>query len=306
MVAVLTSLAAQFVHVCLMLVAAPAIAGLTNWLNARLAGRHGPPLLAPLWDIVRLSRKTPTLPENASPVLSYAPTVSLAATLSAAALVPSFTIGMALSPLADGLVVASLLTLGRTAACLGALDIGAAQSGRAAEQNSATAILAEPGLLLFVFSLALMGGGFNLDQIIGQQRIGLLLPAAASAVALTCLLALAFADISAQALDLSGDLSGIDLAVARFAGWLRRVVWIDLIGSLFLPIGMASPASGLGDWLIGLAVWLMKLAAAALCLSLVQTLLGRPARQTLPNLLGIAALLALLATVIVLSGARSA
>ena len=39
--------------------------------------------------------------------------------------------------------------------------------------------------------------------------------------------ALAFTDISGLAPDMAGDLSGIDLAIDRSAGWLRRIVWID-------------------------------------------------------------------------------
>lgn len=306
MLAALVALLAQFLHIGLMVLAAPLAAGFAAWLDARLGGRAGPSPLEPLRDLVRLSRKTVTLPESASFALSFGPVLCLAATLAAAALVPSFTLGMALSPVADGLVVASLLTMARVAACLTALDIGAAPSGRAAEHDTAIAILAEPGLLLLVFSLALMGGGFNLDQIVGQQREGLLLPATASAAALACLLALAFADLSASAPDLAQDLSGVDLAVARAAVWLRRVVWIDLIGALFLPVGMAGAAVGPGAWATGLLCWAAKLAAGVICLSVAQALLGRPARDTLPNLLGIAGLLALLATLIALSGVGSA
>ncbi|MFL5253926.1 MAG: NADH-quinone oxidoreductase subunit H [Rhodopila sp.] len=306
MLEALAELVAQLVHIALVLVAAPSLAGATDWFEARLAGRAGPSLLEPFQDLVRLSRKAPALPENASPVLTLAPAVSLAATLSAAALVPSITLGMALSPLADGLVVAGLLSIGRIAGCLAALDIGAAPSGRGAERSSATAVLAEPALLMFVFALALMGGSFSLDQIIGQQRDGLLLPAAASALALTSLLALVYADIAGSAPELYQDLSGIDLAIARFTSWLRQIVWINLIGALFLPIGMAGPRAGIGDSGTGLAAWLIKLVAAAFCLSVVRVMFGIPARQTLSNVLRIAALLAVLAAVIVLSSAGSA
>jgi formate hydrogenlyase subunit 4 len=212
---------------------------------------------------------------------------------------------MALSPLADGLVVAGLLSIGRIAASLGALDVGNAPSGRAAEHGSALAILAEPAMVLLVFSLALMAGGFNLDLIIGQQREGLLAPAAASAVSLLCLLTLAFADLSGRASDLEGDLSGIDLAASRYAGWLRRVVWINLIGALFLPIGIAGVAFSIGEWLLGLLCWTVKLAFGTVCLAAAGALLGRPARNRLNDLLGVSVILALLAVAMVLSAAGS-
>ena len=68
--------------------------------------------------------------------------------------------------------------------------------------------------MLAVVTLALMGGSFNLDLIIGQQREGSLLPAAASTVALTAMLALVFAEASVPAGGLDEMFGGTDLAVS--------------------------------------------------------------------------------------------
>jgi hypothetical protein len=112
-----------------------------------------------------------------------------------------------------------------------------------------------------------------------------------------------FADFGATASGFDADLSGIDLAIARCSGWLRRIIWIDLIGGLFLPIGMAGPESGLADWGVGLACWAVKLVAAVLCLSGVGTLLGHVAKRDRPDLVGLAALVALLTVIVVLASA---
>ena len=297
------SLFTQILHVALMTAAAPTVAGLMDWLDARLSGRSGPPILLPWRDLLRLSRKTPMTIESVSIASRLTPALALGATLSAAALVPSFTLGMALSPLADVLVIVSLLTVARVAAGLAALDSGAALPGLAAQNASARAVLAEPALMLAVVTLALMGGRLNLDLIIGQQREGLLLPAAASAVVMTAMLALVFAEDSVPAGDLEEMASGTGLATARMTAWLRRVVWIDLIGGLFLPVGMATIASGAQAWLIGLAAWGIKLAAFILGLSAIRTTLGRVPHRRLPDLIGVAALLALLAIIMVLTSA---
>jgi formate hydrogenlyase subunit 4 len=313
---IIESLLTQILHIGLMLVAAPTVAGALDWLDARLSGRSGPPILSPWRDLVRLSRKTPATVDSVSVMSQLAPSLGLGATLSAAALVPSFTLGMALSPLSDVLVIVSLLTVARIAAGLAALDSGAALPGLAAQTASARAVLAEPALMLAVVTLALIGGSFNLDLIIGQQREGLLLPAAASAVALTAMLALVFAEASAPeggapgASAAAGALdqmaSGTDLAISQMTGWLRRLVWIDLIGGLFLPVGMANADSGPLAWLIGLAVWGVKLGAFVLGLSTIQTMLGRVPRHGLHDLVGVAALLALLATIMVLASTGTA
>lgn len=299
-------LLAQILHIGLMIAAAPTVAGLMDWLDARIGGRSGPPILQPWRDLTRLFRKTPTIVESVSIVSRLAPPFGLGATLSAAALVPSFTLGMALSPLADVLVIVSLLTVARVAAGLAALDSGAALPGLAAQNASARAVLAEPALMLAVVTLALIGGNFNLDLIIGQQREGLLLPAAASSVALTAMLALLFAEASVPAGGLDEMFGGADLAISRMTGWLRRLVWIDLIGGLFLPVGIATTDKAPLAWLIGLAVWAVKLFAFVLGLSAIQTTLGRLPHHRLPDLLGVAALLALLATIMVLASTGTA
>jgi formate hydrogenlyase subunit 4 len=295
----------QIIHLALVLLAAPATAGAMGWLEARLAGHVGPSILLPWHLLVRLSRKTAVLPESASRALTLAPAVALSATICAAALVPSFTLGTAFEPLADAVVVASLLSVARVATVLGALDAGSAPSGVAAQNATALAVVAEPALLLFVFSLALMGGSFNLELVIGQQREGTLLPAAASALALIALLALVFADVCDMSEELQLDYSGIDLAVARVTVWLRRVVWIDLIGALFLPVGMAGPGDGPAEWGIGLLCWAIKLVVAIVCLAFVRALFGRASRRDMPNVAGVAALLALLATIVALAGASN-
>jgi formate hydrogenlyase subunit 4 len=302
-VTILLSLLTELLHIGLMLAAAPTAAGVAQWLDARLAGRTGPSILLPWRDLVRLSRKTPMLSESTSVVSRIAPTAALAATLTAAALVPSFTLGMALSPLADLLVIAALLSAARAAIALAALDSGAALAGLAQQGAGARAVVAEPAMMLVVVALALMGGSFNLDLIIGQQRDGVLLPAAASALALTALVALLLADVSAADPDPSDHVvSGMDLAMLRTTGWLRRLIWIDLIGGLFLPVGIAGTDSLPLAWLIGLAAWAFKLAAVVLCLSAARSLIGPIPRQGLPDLIGVAALLALLATIMVLAG----
>ena len=101
---VVVALLAQLLHIGLMLLAAPLVVGLIRKVKARLLGRIGPPILQPWRDLARLARKQPVLAENASWVFSGAPAVAFTATLAAAALVPSFALGMTGAPLADLLI----------------------------------------------------------------------------------------------------------------------------------------------------------------------------------------------------------
>jgi formate hydrogenlyase subunit 4 len=298
---VVLALLTQILHTGLMIVAAPAIAGAMGWFDARLLGQPGPPIVQPWRDLMHLSRKTPVTQESVSSVSRLAPAIGLGAMLAAAALVPSFTLGMALSPLSDVLVIVSLLTVARVATALVALDSGAAVPGLAAQASAARAILAEPALMMAVFTLAPLGGSFNLDMILGQQHEGMLLPTAASTVALCALLLLVFADATGVDRGLDQMLSGTDLAIARMTGWLRRLIWIDLIGGVFIPVGMAAADSFPLGWLIGLTFWAAKLAAFMLMLCFGRAMLGQIPRKRLQEIIGIAALLALLATIMVLA-----
>ena len=132
---IILSLLAQILHIGLMIVAAPTVAGALDWLDAsaeRAIRSADPVALARPGASVA---QAPMTVESVSVVSRLAPALGLGATLSAAALVPSFTLGMALAPLADVLVIVSLLTVARVAAGLGALDSGAALPGLAAQNG---------------------------------------------------------------------------------------------------------------------------------------------------------------------------
>ena len=158
--------------------------------------------------------------------------------------------------------------------------------------------------MLAVIVLALMSGGFNLDTIIVQQRDGGLLPAAASTLAMTAMVALLFAESCQSRTD--DPFGGAELALVRLADWLRPLIWVGLIGGLFLPVGMANADSGPAAWLIGLGFWGLKLGVFMIGLAVVRLLFGRVTPRRLPDLLGVAAVLALVAAIMVLASSVTA
>lgn len=297
---------AQILHLALMLVVAPVAAGITDWLRARLSGRAGPPWRQAWRDLVRLYRKQRTMIESASAVSRWAPVVALGATFCASALVPSFSLGMGLAPVADVVVIVSLLSMERIATALLALDAGSARPGLAAGQASAMAVLAEPAIILAMFTMGVMGGSFNLDAIMLQQREEMLLPAMVSALAAAALLILLFAEACLGRSAIEDVAGGRDLALARYSAWLRRIVWIDLIGGLFLPIGVAGPDAGVAAWLTGMTVWAVKLGVFVAGLAAMLVFIGPASRRTPADVAAVAAVLALLATAMVLTSVVAA
>ncbi|MGA3399858.1 MAG: NADH-quinone oxidoreductase subunit H [Acetobacteraceae bacterium] len=294
----------QALHIALMLAVAPLVVGLQRWTEARLAGRTGPHPWQPWRDLARLARKQPALAENASPLFRTAPLACAAAMAVAAALVPSFTLGMAFAPLADLLVLAGVLAFGRVALALAALDAGTAPGGLAASRTASLACLAEPAMFLVILALGLLGGTTNLDLLIGQQHQGMLQPPAAAALAAASLLALALA--GADAPGLTAEVSGGDLALIEFAEALRMLVWFDLIGALFLPLGMAEPGAGPLGWVAGVLAWAARLLVLVIGLTALRCTAGRRRLDRTPQLLGVALALGLLAALLVLASAVAA
>lgn len=302
--AVLTQLA----HLALVVAAAPLVVGVTRWLKARFMGRRGASPLQPWRDLLKLLRKRPVLAENASWLSRGAPYAAAAAALAAAALVPSFARGMAFAPMADLVLVAGLLALGRVAMALAGLDVGTAFGGLGAAREMSFAALAEPALILSAMTFAILTGTTNLDAIAAVLQEGALGLRVSLALALIALLAVAVAengripvDNPATHLELTMvheamilEASGRHLALWEFAAALRLTLWLALISAAFFPFGTAPMGFAPLGWLLGLLVWAAKMAALCLLLAAFESAIAKMRVFRVPEFLGAALLLGLL------------
>ncbi len=309
-VAATLGLLAQVLHLVLMLAAAPLLVGLIRLVKARLLGRRGPPLIQPWRDLLRLARKQPVLADNASIVFRLAPAVTLAATLAATALVPSFALGMTLGPVSDLLVIAGLLALGRCATALAGMDVGTAFGGIGTSREMMFSVYAEPALLLIILTLALLAGSTNLDLIVGLLRDGALGLRVSLGLALVAMLTVAIAengrvpvDNPATHLELTMvheamvlEYSGRDLALAEASTALKLLLWLSLISAIFFPFGMAMADDPL-FWPLGAVIWTAKISVLAVTLAVFETAIAKMRVFRVPEFLGVALLLGLLAAV---------
>jgi formate hydrogenlyase subunit 4 len=310
--AVVWSILAQALHIALILAAAPLLTGVVRWLKARMMGRRGADPLQPTRDLLKLLRKTPVLAENASVVSVAAPYLAAGAAVAAAALVPSFARGMAFAPLADLIVVAGLLALGRVAMALAGMDVGTPFGGLGASREMSFAALAEPALVVAALSLAILAGTTNLDAIATAFRDGGLGLRVSLGLALVALLAVAIAenaripvDNPATHLELTMvheamilEASGRHLALWDFAAMLRMTLWLALLSAVFLPLGQAPAGSAPHLWVVGLAAWLVKMGGLALGLAAFESAIAKMRVFRVPEFLGAALLLGLLGAVL--------
>ena len=309
----LLGLASLVVHLVLALTLAPVLVGFIRWAKARLVGRVGPPVTQPWRDLLRLARKQPVLAENASWLFRAAPATVFAATLAAVALVPGFALGMATAPLADLLAIVGLLALARCTLALAGLDIGTAFGGIGASRAMTFAVFAEPAMLLVIFALALLAGTTNLDAIAVVLRDSGVGPRLSLGLALVAIVVVAIAENGripignpATQLELTMvreamalEYSARHLALIEWAAALKLLLWMTLIATIFVPFGMAVPESGPLVWLLALPVWAMKVGVLASVLVLFESAIARMRVFRVPEFLGVAVLLGLLAAVFV-------
>ena len=305
----LAAILTQLLHVALVVLAAPLLVGGIRWLKARMLGRRGASPLQPWRDLDKLLRKRPVLAENASAVSEVAPYLGFAACLTALALVPSFALGMALAPLADLLLVAGLLALARMALALTGLDVGTAFGGLGAAREMSFASFAEPALLVAALSFVMLAGSSNLDQIAAALRDGGFGLRISLALAAAAMLAVAVAenaripvDNPATHLELTMvheamllESSGRHLALWEAQAALRLTLWLALIVAIFLPFGIAPAGAGPLAWALGLLAWVVKMAGLALALAVFESAIAQMRVFRVPEFLGAALLLALLA-----------
>ncbi len=307
--AIFAAVLTQVLHLALILAATPLVIGGTRWLKARMMGRRGAHPLQPWRDTVKLLRKRPLLAENASWMSRAAPYAGLAALVVAAAMVPSFARGMLLGPAGDLILIAGLLAVARVALALAGMDVGTAFGGLGAAREMSFSSFAEPTLLLAVLTFAILAGTTNLDAIAAVFRDGQLGLRVSLVLAFVAMLAVAVAenaripvDNPATHLELTMvheamllEASGRHLAIWEFQAGLKLTLWLALIAALFVPFGAAAPAAGPIAWVVGLLTWLVKMAALCFALAAFESAIAKMRVFRVPEFLGAALLLALLA-----------
>jgi formate hydrogenlyase subunit 4 len=302
----------QLGQMFLMLALAPLLTGFVRKLKARLQRRVGPPVMQVYRDLWKLAAKDAILPTDASWLFRVAPYLIFAATWVAAALVPSFGTNLLFSWSGDFIVIVALLGSARFFQMLAALDVGTAFGGLGASREAMIASLAEPAMLMIVFTLALVAGSSQLSDITAfmhSDAAGLRLSLALALVALV-IVALAETgrfpvDNPATHLELTMiheamvlEYSGRHLALIELASTLRLLLYMSLIVSIFLPFGIAPPGALPGALGLGIALYLLKLMACAVLLAVFETATAKMRIFRVPNFVGAALMLGLLATLL--------
>ena len=163
--AVIREFVFQGAEMLVVLLLSPLLTGFVRKMKARLLQRQGPPLLQPYRDLIRLMRKDVVLADGASWLFRINPYIIVAGTWVAASLVPTFRGGLMFSWSADLIAIIALLGSARFFLALAGLDVGTSFGGIGSSREVMIASLAEPAMLMIVFTLALIAGSTQLSTM---------------------------------------------------------------------------------------------------------------------------------------------
>ena len=293
----------------LLLLLAPLVSGLIKNWKAKLQNRRGPRIWQVYLDLWKFCRKYMVISEHASWVFSFAPHVVFVTAVLAGLLVPMVTVQAPLSLFGGVLALVGLLALGRFFLALGGLDPGSAFGGMGSSREMTIAAIAEPALMLAIFTVAIAAGSTDLSRIVAAT-LGpgwrLLNPMHVLAFAALFVVLLAETgrlpvDNPATHLELTMiheamllEYSGRNLAFMEWGASLKQLVLMTLLVNVFLPFGLATDTTpaALG---LGLLAYLAKLLVLAGIVVVVETTNAKLRLFRVPDLLSAAFVLAALA-----------
>jgi formate hydrogenlyase subunit 4 len=302
----------QLLQLAIALLLAPLLLGWVNQCRAWLQNKSAPSLLLPYRTIRKLFHKDAVVAENASAVFRITPYVVFSAMALAAAIVPSLATDLPFAHAADAIALVGLFALARVFIALAAMDLGTAFGSIGARREMFVGFLAEPALLMVLFTASLISGATLLPTIVetlAHRDIAIYPSLAFAGVAFTMVSLAENAripvDNPATHLELTMiheamilEYSARHLALIEWASALKLFNYSCIGIALFLPFGIAQ---GSMDWtaiLGAVPVLIGKLAVGGFALALIETLSAKMRIFRTPEFLGTAFLLAVLAMLV--------
>jgi formate hydrogenlyase subunit 4 len=295
-------------HIAILLIFPLPMLGLINVVKSKLAGRSGPPLLQPVYDLLKLLRKGAVYSTTTTVVFVAGPIISLATAVVAGLLVP---LGAGPAPLAfagDVFLFAYLLGLGRFFTMAAALDTGSAFEGMGASREAAFSALAEPALFLCLMTLCVPAGTASLTAsmatfiVPGLGHPVLLIAATALSVVLVAEAARIPVDDPNTHLELTMvhevmvlDHSGPDFAFVLFGYATKLFVLAAVLVRLVVQVP---------DGWLGIVVLLSGEALVAVLIGVVESAMARLRLPRVPQFLIGASVIAAVGAMMVLGGSR--
>lgn len=311
-VQVMLQIGLVFMQLILLLALSPFIVGVIRKVKARLQCRRGASLVQPYADLAKLFGKQPVISSTTSWIFTAAPYIVFASTVAAGLLMPVFISHTPLNFAGNIIALVYLLALGTFFLILAGLDAGSAFGGMGSSREAIVATLAEPAMILSILAIALTAGSTNLSTIVHQSALleGMVLAPPAHLMALAAMFIVTLAETGRVPVDNPSthleltmiheamllEYSGRYLALMEWAAGIKLLVFLTLLVNVFAPWGIATSATP-SALATGVAVYVMKVAGLAVIIGVIESMFAKLRLFRVPELLGSAFILALLALV---------
>ncbi|HTN48941.1 MAG TPA: NADH-quinone oxidoreductase subunit H [Burkholderiaceae bacterium] len=300
-------LTAQLLAILVAVLGAPLLTGWINMCRAWLQNKSAPPLLLPYHTLHKLFWKESVVAQSASPLFRFAPYIVFGAMVLACGIVPTLSTDLPLASAADAIALVGVFALARAFIALAAMDVGTAFGTLGARREMLIGFLAEPALLMVLFTAAFLTGSTSLANIvetIGDQDFAIYPSLAVAGVAFTMVSLAENArvpvDNPATHLELTMihealilEYSGRHLALLEWAASLKLFAYSCIGVAIFFPWGIARVNEPIG-MLLAAPVLVGKLALGGAILALIESASAKMRIFRVPEFLASAFLLAVI------------
>lgn len=297
----------EILQILILLAVAPIFVGWIRTLKCWLQSRTTAGLFQPYRDITKLFYKDAALAENASWIFRFTPYLVFGVTVLAGGIIPALSVDLPLASTADVIALVALFAIARFFIALAGMDIGTAFGGMGSSREMMIASLAEPAMLMAIFTVSLVSKSTSISQMVQVVAHGefILRPSLAFAFLAFVLIAIAETgripvDNPATHLELTMiheamilEYSGRHLALIEWAGMMKLFVFAALGIASFFPWGIAA-AGNISAIPAAFVFLIIKLCIAGICIVLIETGLAKMRIFRVPEFLGSAFLFATL------------
>jgi formate hydrogenlyase subunit 4 len=301
----------QILEILVALALAPLQLGWVNQWRAWLQNKSAPGVLQPYRLLHKLFLKDAVIADNASPLFRAAPYIVFGCMTLACGIIPTLSTDLPLSPAADAIALVGLFALARVFISLAAMDVGTAFGSLGARREMLIGFLAEPALLMVLFTAALISHSTSLTTIVetlAHRELAIYPSLAFAGVAFTIVSLAENArvpvDNPATHLELTMvhealilEYSGRHLALLEWAAALKLFAYSCAGLALFFPWGVAQADAPLA-LLLATPILVAKLAVGGVALAVLETLSAKMRIFRVPEFLATAFLLAVIAMLI--------
>lgn len=301
----------QLTQLLLVVLAAPLLTGWVNQCQAWLQNRSGAGLLQPYRVLHKLFHKDAVIARDATALFRATPYIVFGCMWLAAAIIPILAVDLPFAPAADVIALVGVFAVARFFIALAAMDIGTAFGTLGARREMLVSFLAEPALLMVLFTASMISHSTQLPNIVdtlAHQQFVIYPSLAFAALAFIIVLLAENARIPVDNPNTHLELTMIHeamileysarhLALIEWASSLKLFAYFSLGIALFVPHGIAE----VGNWAglpLAVSLLLLKLMLAGAGLALLETVSAKMRIFRAPEFLGTAFLLAVLGLLI--------